>query len=75
MILAMDHRGTDEAIRMELLDRIEAVGRAERRLAEGTYGRSVRSGHHISDARLEADPVAELTAEEAEQSLGAPSVI
>jgi hypothetical protein len=35
------------------------------RLAAGTYGRSVRSGQSIPDERLEADPLAELTVEEA----------
>ena len=37
------------------------------RLEEGTYGRSVRSGAPIPDERLEADPAAELTVEEAQQ--------
>ena len=35
------------------------------RLDDGTYGRSVRSGQPIPDERLEADPAAELTIEEA----------
>jgi DnaK suppressor protein len=35
------------------------------RLEAGTYGRSVRSGQPIPDERLEADPAAELTIEEA----------
>jgi hypothetical protein len=39
--------------------------RAEARLAAGNYGRSVRSGQPIPDKRLEADPLAELTAQEA----------
>ena len=38
--------------------------RAEKRLADGTYGLSVRSGDPIPDARLEAQPTAELTIEE-----------
>jgi RNA polymerase-binding transcription factor DksA len=42
-----------------------ALGRAEARLAAGSYGRSVRSGQPIPDERLEADPLAELTVEEA----------
>ena len=61
----LTQEGTDKSIRAELRDRLDAVGRAERRLAEGTYGRSVRSGQPIPDARLEADPTAELTVEEA----------
>jgi DnaK suppressor protein len=47
-----------------LRDELEAIERAERRLAEGTYGVSVQSGEPIPDARLEAIPWAERTAEE-----------
>ena len=57
--------GEDDAIAESLRDRLAAIGRAEQRLANGTYGRSVRSGLPIPDARLEADPAAELTVEEA----------
>jgi DnaK suppressor protein len=45
--------------------RLAAIERAEQRLAAGTYGQSVRSGDPIPDERLEADPSAELTVEEA----------
>jgi len=55
----------DDATTESLVARLEAVSRAEDRLREGTYGRSVRSGLPIPDARLEADPAAELTVEEA----------
>lgn len=55
----------DDAIAASLRQRLDAIERAERRLADGTYGRSVRSGAPIADDRLEADPAAELTAEEA----------
>ena len=58
----------DDAIVAGLRDRLDAIGRAEQRLADGTYGRSVRSGVMIPDERLEADPAAELTVPEAEQS-------
>jgi len=64
----LTREGTDESIRAQLQNRLDAVGRAEQRLAEGTYGRSVRSGRPIPDARLEADPAAELTVEEAAQT-------
>jgi DnaK suppressor protein len=57
--------GTDDAVRTELEERLAAVGRAEERVVAGTYGLSVRSGQEIPDARLEADPTAELTVEEA----------
>lgn len=43
---------------------LEAVERAEARLAAGTYGVSVESGEPIPDARLEAVPTAERTVEE-----------
>jgi DnaK suppressor protein len=55
----------DDAVLRGLEDRLDALARAERRLRDGTYGRSVRSGLPISDERLEADPAAELTVEEA----------
>ena len=56
----------DSGIVEDLKRRLEAVERAEERLAAGTYGLSVRSGEPIPDARLEANPCAELTVEEAE---------
>lgn len=52
--------GLSDALRAEL----EAVARAEARLAAGTYGLSIESGDAIPDARLEALPTAERTAEE-----------
>jgi DnaK suppressor protein len=55
----------DDAIAESLQDQLAAVERAEQRLANGTYGRSVRSGVPIPDARLEVNPAAELTVEEA----------
>ena len=57
--------GTDASIRAELEERLAAVERAEQRLQAGTYGYSTRSGEPIPDERLEADPTAELTIEEA----------
>jgi RNA polymerase-binding transcription factor DksA len=53
-----------EGLRERLQEELAAVERAERRLAEGTYGLSVESGEPIPDARLEAIPWAERTAEE-----------
>jgi DnaK suppressor protein len=52
----------------DLRRRLEAVERAEARLAAGTYGISTQSGEPIPDARLEASPTAELTVEEQERS-------
>ena len=58
--------GMDDAIAESLTQRLAALDRADKRLAEGSYGLSVRSGQAIPDARLEADPTAELTIEEAQ---------
>ena len=58
----------DDAVAVGLRERLDALDRAERRLEDGTYGVSVRSGLPIPDARLEADPAAELTVEEAQGS-------
>jgi len=55
----------DEGLGSDLRQQLEAVSRAEERLANGTYGLSVESGKPIPDERLEAFPTAELTAEEA----------
>ncbi len=60
-----DAEETGTAIDELLRQRWAALERAEARLAAGDYGRSVRSGRPIPDERLEADPLAELTVEEA----------
>jgi DnaK suppressor protein len=57
----------DDAIAESLRDRITVIDRALKRLDDGTYGLSVRSGEPIPDERLEADPAAELTVAEAAQ--------
>jgi DnaK suppressor protein len=54
----------DEGRADDLRRELEAVARAEARLAAGTYGMSVVSGKPIPDERLEAIPTAERTAEE-----------
>ena len=54
----------DEGFAADLRGQLEAVERAEARLAAGTYGRSVLSDEPIPDERLEAIPTAELTADE-----------
>jgi DnaK suppressor protein len=61
----LTEEGTDDAVSAGLEDRLAAIERAEQRLAAGTYGRSIRSGAVIPDERLEVDPAAELTVEEA----------
>lgn len=57
--------GEEDAIAESLRSRLEVIERALQRLDNGTYGKSVRSGEPIGDERLEADPAAELTIEEA----------
>jgi DnaK suppressor protein len=53
-------QGRTEDLRAELA----AVERAEARLRDGTFGRSVVSGDPIPEGRLEARPTAETTVEE-----------
>ncbi|HEY5265723.1 MAG TPA: hypothetical protein VIJ40_02810 [Acidimicrobiales bacterium] len=55
----------EDAITEGLRERLEAIKRAERRLSDGVYGLSIRSGLPIPAERLDADPAAELTVEEA----------
>jgi DnaK suppressor protein len=57
----------DEGHLGDLRDQLAAVERAEQRLADGTYGRSIESGEPIPDARLEAVPTAERTVAEQER--------
>jgi DnaK suppressor protein len=54
----------DEGLSDQLQEELAAIERAERRLAEGTYGSSVESGEPIPDERLELVPWAERTAQE-----------
>jgi len=54
----------DEGLADDLRRELDAVERAEARLAAGTYGLSVVSGVPIPDERLEAIPTAERTVEE-----------
>ena len=54
----------DEGIAESLEEELASIERAERRLADGTYGLSVESGQPIADERLEAVPWAERTVDE-----------
>src|ERR1700704_654570 len=65
--VALTAEGVDQAVVDSLRERLAAIDRAEARLEEGTYGKSIRSGQPIPDERLEADPAAELTVEEAQR--------
>ena len=58
-------RASTTPSRSRLRERLGCIERALKRLDDGTYGRSVRSGLPIPAERLEADPAAELTVEEA----------
>lgn len=60
----LTQQGVDDAVSASIRERLDAIDRAEARLAAGTYGRSVLSGDPIPDERLEAQPSAELTVEE-----------
>jgi DnaK suppressor protein len=55
---------TDSALREDLEQALEAIERAEQRLEEGTYGKSVVSGEPIPDERLEALPWADRLVDE-----------
>ena len=55
----------DDAVTEGLSERLAAVERALARLDDGTYGRSGEERRGDSCDRLEADPAAELTADEA----------
>jgi DnaK suppressor protein len=52
------------ALIANLRSELEAVGRAEERIAAGSFGRSVESARAISEERLEAEPLAERTLNE-----------
>ena len=60
-------QGMDDALAEGFRDRLAAIDRALKRLDDGTYGISVQSGAVIPDDRLDADPAAELTVEEARE--------
>lgn len=57
-------RERDDGVAEELRDDLAKIARAEARLEDGSYGRSIQSGEPIPDGRLEAIPWAERTVEE-----------
>jgi DnaK suppressor protein len=63
----IEEEEVDQALAVQLRAELEAVERAEKRLADGTYGFSVEGGEPIPAERLEAIPWAERTAEEQER--------
>ncbi len=60
----LQQEGTDDALREDLNQTLEAIERAEARLDEGSYGKSVVSGDPIPDERLEAVPWADRKVDE-----------
>jgi RNA polymerase-binding transcription factor DksA len=54
----------DQSMIDRLEAELEAIERAMKRLADGSYGRSIESGEPIPDERLEAVPHAERTVQE-----------
>jgi DnaK suppressor protein len=61
----LEHESVDLAIERSLREQLAALDRAQERIANGSYGFSLESGAPIPDARLEVDPAAELTVDEA----------
>jgi DnaK suppressor protein len=57
-------REQDAGMATRLREELEALTRAEERLAAGKYGLSIESGEPIPDERLEAVPWAERTVAE-----------
>jgi DnaK suppressor protein len=60
----LEQTDTDNALRAESRQTLEAIEKAEARLEEGTYGKSVVSGDPIPDERLEAIPWADRNVDE-----------
>jgi DnaK suppressor protein len=60
----LQQEGTDDALREDLKQTLDAIERAEARLEEGTYGVSVVSGDPIPDERLDAVPWADRKVDE-----------
>jgi DnaK suppressor protein len=60
----LETESVDVALAASLRAELAAVGRAEERMTDGTYGRSVQSGLPIPDERLAVEPLAERTVEE-----------
>jgi DnaK suppressor protein len=55
----LEQTDTENALRADLRQTLEAIEKAEARLEEGTYGVSVISGDRIPDERLQVIPWAD----------------
>jgi DnaK suppressor protein len=60
----LEQASTDSALVEDLKRNLEEIERAEQRLDDGTYGKSVVSGEPIPDERLEAIPWADRNVDE-----------
>jgi DnaK suppressor protein len=60
----LEQASTDSALVEDLKRTLEEIERAEERLENGTYGKSVISGDPIPDGRLEAIPWADRNVDE-----------
>jgi DnaK suppressor protein len=60
----LEQASTDSALREDLKQTLDAIEKAEQRLEDGTYGKSVVSGDPIPDERLEAIPWADRKVDE-----------
>ena len=60
----LEQASTDSALVEELRRTLDEIGRAEQRIEDGTYGKSVVSGEPIPDGRLEAIPWADRNVDE-----------
>jgi DnaK suppressor protein len=61
----LTEQGVDDAVAAALRDRLAAIDRVLERVDNGDLGRSIRRGEPIPDERLQADPAAQLTIQEA----------
>jgi DnaK suppressor protein len=60
----LERAETDEGLRRDMQRTLEAIEKAEARLEDGTYGKSVVSGEPIPDERLDAIPWADRRVDE-----------
>jgi len=60
----LEQASTDSALVEDLRRVLEEIDRAEQRIEDGTYGKSVISGEPIPDGRLEAIPWADRNVDE-----------
>jgi DnaK suppressor protein len=60
----LEQASTDSAFVEDLRRTLEAIDKAEQRLEDGSYGKSVISGDPIPDGRLEAIPWADRNVDE-----------